>query len=280
VPKTLRRFQIDRLGFGQARVKVMRNVVGEVAAHWHDYYEFVYVLEGAALHRCNGVVEIVSPGHAALLGPTDIHAYSPHGRTPMICYNLAIDPVLAEHSLSGLLGLHEPTGLWSVSDLAQARRWLDQLAEESRSSALGSTRLVEALLDCVLISFARGLPSSQITPPTPDSMVAAVFFIEQHFRELLTLDTVASQVHLSPHHFSERFSRHTGTPFQTYLQHRRLHFARALLLSTGLGIGQVAVASGFGDADHFSRAYRRRYDRPPSVDCRHHDSATPRELNS
>lgn len=273
MPKPLRRFEIDRLGFGQSQVKVMRNVVGEVAPHWHDYYEFVYVLDGAAVHRCNGVVEIVSPGRAALLGPTDIHAYSPHGSVPMVCYNLAIDPVVAEQSLSGLLGLHEPTGLWSVPDLSEARGWLDQLAAESQSSAVGSTRLVQALLDCVLISFARGLPDSGATAPTPDSMVAATFFIEQHFREPLTLDAVASQVHLSPHHFSARFSRHSGTPFQTYLQHRRLHFARALLLSTGLSIGQVAVASGFGDADHFSRAYRRRYERPPSVDRRLHHSA-------
>jgi AraC-like DNA-binding protein len=78
--------------------------------------------------------------------------------------------------------------------------------------------------------------------------------------------TVAPAVaHLSPNYFSERFRAATGIPFQTYLQDRRLRFARSLLAATDLGVTEVCYAAGFNSPSHFGRAYRRRYGESPSA---------------
>jgi AraC-like DNA-binding protein len=93
----------------------------------------------------------------------------------------------------------------------------------------------------------------------------AVRFVEQHFREPLTLAQVASVAHLSPHWFSEQFRRATGDSFQVYLRRRRLQFAKALLESAPLGVTEVCQAAGFHDLSYFGRAFRQQYGVAPSV---------------
>jgi AraC-like DNA-binding protein len=92
-----------------------------------------------------------------------------------------------------------------------------------------------------------------------------VRYVEQHFREPLTLAQVAAVAHLSPHWFSEQFRRTTGDTFQSYLRRRRLQFARALLDSTDVGVTEVCRAAGFNDPSYFGRAFREQYGEPPSA---------------
>jgi AraC-like DNA-binding protein len=101
-------------------------------------------------------------------------------------------------------------------------------------------------------------------PTTDEALRGAVRHVDRHFREPLTLSSVAAEAHLSPNYFSERFRQLTGTAFQLYLQERRLRFARSLLAATSLSVTEVCHAAGFGSLSHFGRAYRRRYGVSPS----------------
>jgi AraC-like DNA-binding protein len=129
---------------------------------------------------------------------------------------------------------------------------------------------MEAILQCILIECARqrsheGVTSQEARPCRDQvDLTRSVLFIDHHFREPLKLSDVASMAHLSPNYFSGQFRRLTGLSFQAYLQRRRLHFARSLLTSTGLGVTHVCHAAGFRDLSHFGRVYRRRYDESPS----------------
>ncbi len=62
------------------------------------------------------------------------------------------------------------------------------------------------------------------------------------------------------HHFAAEFGK---TPKQ-YLLERKMTQARALL-AAGLQVQQVAERLGFYDAFHFSKHFRRYWDRPPSA---------------
>lgn len=260
------------LAAAPGQVLVMRHEFTWVPIHWHDYYEFVYVLDGSGTHHCNGTDELLSPGHAMLLGPTDFHGYSCRSGQALRCYNLAVDPQFLEQQLEDQ-GSVDVAGdgsgsAWTVPDLSAAAPLLDQVWEESTSAAPGATRMIEALLTAVMIIFLRRVRGESPEAPADSDadLRRALFFVEQHFREPLTLSRVAEQAHLSPNHFSERFHAFTGSTFQTYLQQRRLRFARSLLRSSDLRVTEAARAAGFGDASHFARAYRQQFGAPPSAD--------------
>jgi transcriptional regulator GlxA family with amidase domain len=62
------------------------------------------------------------------------------------------------------------------------------------------------------------------------------------------------------------FKTHLGRSIADHYMELRLRRARILLMQSTLSVLEVAIASGFVSASHFSRAYKTRFGRPPRVD--------------
>jgi AraC-like DNA-binding protein len=231
----------------------------------------VFVLSGTARHLLNGVEPPIGPTSVFLLSPTDFHEIHASTAEPLRCYNVVIDPLVAERHLDELV----PSGSgWLpslVHDFAAAEPDFRRLWSESLAGRAGAAPLMEAVLRCILIELARRSDSNTSgsapdrSPSAHAEIWRAVLFVDRHFREPLALADVAAQAHLSPNYFSERFRQLTGTSFQAYLQQRRLRFARSLLASTSLDVTAICHAAGFNNVSHFGRAYRRRYGECPSA---------------
>jgi AraC-like DNA-binding protein/quercetin dioxygenase-like cupin family protein len=268
----LERYTLDLLATPNTPVVVMKQSVTDIAVHWHDFYELVHVLSGRSRHTCNGQPGVVSAGSSMLLSPSDFHGFEPlseePSEEPLVCFNVVIDPWVAERHLRGLLDSEKTLHPWVIDDFSAARSDFDRLWAESQGARPGAARLVEALLACILITFARELaPATQRPTGADDDPVRrALFYIDQHFREPITLADVAAQAFLSPNYFSERFHQLTGISFQTYVQQSRLRFARSLLAATDTGVTEAALAAGFNSPSHFGRAYRARYGCSPRSD--------------
>jgi AraC-like DNA-binding protein len=265
----LERYIAEDLLAPRSKLAVKRQQVRNVDVHWHDFYELAYVINGRAEHLVNGVRHELSAGSAFLLTPADFHELHTVGDLPLSYYNVVIDPSLLESRADELFasGLHRP--VCAVRDIAGLQDDFARLWHEFQWDRPGAVPMRQALLECILIEFGRGCAAQVVdhpAVPTVDQagIKRAVLFVDHHFREPLTLASVAAQAHLSPNYFSERFRDFTGIPFQAYLQQRRLGFARSLLASTRLGVTEVCHAAGFNTLSHFGRAYRARYGESPS----------------
>jgi AraC-like DNA-binding protein len=252
-----------------AKLTVTRHEVRSVDVHWHDFYELAYVTDGQAQHRVNGMAHELSEGSAFLMTPADFHEIHTLGNEPISYYNVVIDPLLLESRTDDLFTARLQPPVWVVRDLAGLAGDFDRLWREFQWDRPGAVRMRHALLECILVELGRACASQPHDRPTHFSgdeagIKRAVLHVDHHFREPLTLAGVAAQAHLSPNYFSERFKDFTGTPFQAYLQQRRLAFARSLLASTRLGVTEVCHAAGFNSPSHFGRAYRSRYGESPS----------------
>jgi AraC-like DNA-binding protein len=265
----LDRYIADDLLHPASRVTSVRQQVREVDVHWHDYYELVFVSAGEALHQVNGSLSTIRAGNAFLMTPADFHKITTTSASPLQCYNVVIDPSVLEKRL-GSTDRWMTESTWQLADASRFEADFQRLHAEGTREEPGSAAMTEAILQCILIECARqrsreGEAPQEVRPCRDQvDMTRAVLFIDHHFREPLTLSDVASMAHLSPNYFSGQFRRFTGLSFQTYLQRRRLHFARSLLTATSLGITNVCHAAGFSDLSHFGRVYRRRYGESPS----------------
>ena len=92
----------------------------------------------------------------------------------------------------------------------------------------------------------------------PDEFTLAKRYIEDHFREDISLSQVADHVGLSPAYFCDRFGKVIGMNFREYLQQLRIEEARALLAQTDQQVTKIAFACGFNGLTQFNRAFRRR----------------------
>jgi AraC-like DNA-binding protein/mannose-6-phosphate isomerase-like protein (cupin superfamily) len=268
VTDLVERYSVASLLPPEGGARVMQPLLRTVDAHWHDYYELSLVLDGEAEHVVNGRRHHLGPGSAFLLSPADVHEIRATGPAPLACFNTVIDPALVEGHLADLGSLGLDGFPWLVDDFADARPDFARLQRESEEPRTGSAQVTAAIVACLLVELARrrGADEPGREPAVgPDAdLRAAVLHVDRHFRESLTLAEVAAVAHLSPNWFSERFRQHAGVSFQAYLQERRLRFARSLLASTSLPVGEVCHAAGFGSLSHFGRAYRRRYGVAPS----------------
>jgi len=97
-----------------------------------------------------------------------------------------------------------------------------------------------------------------------ERLIAAVDMMESASDDPQPVHAIAAAVGLSPRQLERLFVRYLReTPSRHYMK-VRLERARAMLLQTTKPVLDVAVASGFTSASHFSRCYRATYGRKPS----------------
>lgn len=81
-------------------------------------------------------------------------------------------------------------------------------------------------------------------------------YINNHFAEDLSLETVASQAGFSKFHFSRLFKQYTDSTFYKYLNQKRIEFAKSLLQDPGVSVTEVAFKSGFSSLSAFLRMFK------------------------
>jgi len=113
-----------------------------------------------------------------------------------------------------------------------------------------------------------------LQPPRPvavglqqQAVQRACDFIQDNYRDGLTLEQIAGVACLSPFYFQRVFVRQTGLSPHEYLLQCRLRHARRLLAG-GLPPSMAAVESGFYDQSHFNRCFKRVYGLAPGEYCR------------
>ena len=89
-----------------------------------------------------------------------------------------------------------------------------------------------------------------------EAMTTAIAYINNHYRDDLSLDQVADFVGFSRYYFSRSFKKRMGYSFSEYLVQKRMQAAVDLLIRTDLPIREVADQSGFGSVASFNRAFR------------------------
>ena len=89
-------------------------------------------------------------------------------------------------------------------------------------------------------------------------------YVISHFREKLTVETMASVSGLSESHFMKFFKTAAGVPFIEYLNDYRLFYGYTLLFETEIPILDVAKECGFDNFSYFSRIFKREFGMTPS----------------
>ena len=97
-------------------------------------------------------------------------------------------------------------------------------------------------------------------------LIGAIEMMEANVEEPLGQEMLARYVGLSRRQLERLFRKHLGrTPAQYYLE-LRLERARHLLYQTTMPVMNVAFATGFVSASHFSTCYRQLYGKTPRAE--------------
>ncbi len=85
----------------------------------------------------------------------------------------------------------------------------------------------------------------------------AVRYVDRNFDQALSIEDVASRVHLSVPYFSSCFKKLTGMNYSVYLREKRMEQACQLLTDTSLKVYDIAHRVGYSDEKHFSKMFSK-----------------------
>lgn len=93
----------------------------------------------------------------------------------------------------------------------------------------------------------------------------ALWYVESHFADALTLEDVAARSGVSPYHLARGFASVTGLPVMRYVRGRRLSEAARSLAGGAPDILAVALDAGYASHEAFTRAFRDQFGRTPEA---------------
>lgn len=129
-------------------------------------------------------------------------------------------------------------------------------AIEDRAPAAELQRLLVALVEASCA--AARAPATRTLPggPLRPEIAHARRIIQDRFARAISLDALAEEVGLSKFHLLRLFREEVGTTPHAYQLHLRISRAREML-DAHVSAAEVALACGFADQAHFTRAFKR-----------------------
>ncbi|MGG4130782.1 AraC family transcriptional regulator [Paenibacillus illinoisensis] len=107
------------------------------------------------------------------------------------------------------------------------------------------------------------LAEQEIRTARPDPVKQVLQYIQTHYREHMTLDTLAHHFNYSSRHLSMQFKRKTGSSPIDYLIQLRLTEAKKLLGYSDTTLRDIAAEVGYSDVYYFSRLFKKHVGMPP-----------------
>ncbi len=86
---------------------------------------------------------------------------------------------------------------------------------------------------------------------------SCIDYIEKHYHEHITLESVARLVYLSESYLSRIFHSETGQSFKEYLNSVRVEHSKELLLEEKIRIADIASEVGFEDQSYFTKVFKK-----------------------
>jgi YesN/AraC family two-component response regulator len=90
-------------------------------------------------------------------------------------------------------------------------------------------------------------------------------YIQEHFKERLTLELVASKVFVNPKYFSHVFKREMGISFTEYVIGLKIEHACKLLETTNYHAYRISIECGFSDPSYFNRVFCAQMNMTPQT---------------
>ena len=84
-------------------------------------------------------------------------------------------------------------------------------------------------------------------------------YINQHFTENFTLDTLADELYVSTPHLIFAFKKDYGCTPHQYLLNRRLSYSIELLKFSTMQINEISTAAGFSSPSHYISAFKKKF---------------------
>jgi YesN/AraC family two-component response regulator len=233
------------------------------ALHLHPQLELLLVRSGELTVYIRNQAKTLTAGSLAVIFPNQIHSYDAadlsESHITMVISDLAytggyIDTLMNHHPVNPFIcakQLH-PNIHYAIEEMAKEHK-------TARDSSVYAP--------LIQLVFARVLPELTLrrnrSSDYQELTWKIVHYVNEHFSQPLTLETLAREIGVNKYHLSHLFSEKIGQNFRSYLSGIRLSYACSMLSETNRSVSDIAEESGFESQRTFFRVFQKKYGTTP-----------------
>ncbi|MCL2405025.1 MAG: family 43 glycosylhydrolase [Defluviitaleaceae bacterium] len=252
-------------------------------SHWHNAVEVVMAVEKNVIVEANMETYLLKESEIMIIPPGDIHSFrTEHSNCQFIVVQFDLQIL---DSIQGLISAAYAYAQRRVISREKspalqaniAKLLLDMQDENLKREPHYQANIVNKILD-MTVHFSRNPDSDE--PINYERLILrregivklneCLAYINTHYTEPLTLETVAEIVGFSKFHFARWFLKYAGVSFSDYLDKLRINKVEAMLLSSHKPISDIAFEAGFQSTVTFNRIFKEHKKCTPTEYRKYH----------
>lgn len=237
--------------------------------HYHDGYEIFYINDGSRNFFINDIEYRLNRGSVLLVKPFEMHfSFScenpAHERYVINFKREHLESFLTDREFKEIDILFEKRILKLGIDMQKYIATLLDImdADNKENSDFVKKAVVSELIHLCHLLQKEPADKNDFLELSP--IFEAVKYINENFRQDLSLSDLSSLTHLAPAYFCRQFKKITGATFLQYLNNIRVNKAHLVLTTTDKSISTIAEECGFSSVAHMTRIFNKNYGMPPS----------------
>ena len=226
--------------------------------HLHHFTEIVLILDGELEITVDEQCEVAKKGDIIVITPLRQHGYKPPKHCKSLCVLFSNDiiydvfPGKDLYSNASRTVFTPSPELWAYAVSHIPCKTILPFAAESDPATY---RTFKSVIYPIVTEYLQCVPQVHATKDK-SVVVALLLYLEIHFKEALTLKTIATALGYTEKYMSQCLASLPGINFRFLLNSLRVDHAKMLLVTSELKIIDVALESGFSNERTMQRAFR------------------------
>ena len=252
-----------------------------IAAHWHEEIEVIIVLDGSCDYRINLDSFVINKGDILIIDSQSLHSltYIPSKNMTWASFVFNINMLKSSNTDGALLKY--------IAPLLNHEHQLPIILKDNIDCYSKIFDVIEDIIYCyyeIDIAYELELKSllfkffsllykndlikkhqskNNLTINTTDKIKLVLNYINDHYSEDISINTLAELCEYSEYHFMRFFKKHIGLTCVQYINNLRLEKSSILLTSTNNAIMDVSLEVGFDNLSYFNKLFKRKYNLTP-----------------
>lgn len=241
--------------------------------HTHDYIELLYIYDGVGKYQINSEIHQVSRGTLLIINPGVEHAnIVTDASNPLTILALGFCDIHLKGLQPDEITFPGYSSVLTTTPELQkhiTNVFFNMLAEKEQQFP-GKYHMMKCYLNQIILHIIRtymkpsektidNVPQCRFTSHRKHYVVKTILdYMEEHYREKISLEAIASNMYLSSIYISKIFKEETGkSPIQHLIQIRIDKSIELMQKHPDWPIKKIALECGYDDAYHFSKSFKK-----------------------
>ena len=224
--------------------------------HAHSHTELFYIVGGDGQFQIDGRTFPVKAHQLVVVNPGILHTEVSYEAHPLEYIVLGIEGLELTLPDSG----EARYCLYTFPEQNEVLACMQKILQEMQDRRPQYETLCMAYMDIIMVQLMRGaslsVTETQARFPSNRQCAAVRQYIDQHYKENITLDLLAEKVSINKYYMAHAFKREYGVSPINYLIACRIREGKRLLAETDLSLSQIATVLGFSSSSYFSQSFR------------------------